>query len=51
MVDVIGEDTAAVTGDLADDDLVVVEGIDDVTDGDPVPEAVRTVEPTTTAPA
>ncbi len=51
VVDVIGEDSAAVTGDLADDDLVVVEGIDDVTDGDPVPESVRTVEPTTTAPA
>ena len=51
VVEVIGEDTAAVTGDLAPDDLVVVEGIDDVTDGDPVPEGVRTVAPPTTAPA
>lgn len=37
VVDAIGDDTAAVTGDLAPGDLVVVEGIDDVSDGDPVP--------------
>lgn len=37
VVDAIGDDTAAVTGDLASGDLVVVEGIDEVSDGDPVP--------------
>ncbi len=37
VVEAIGDDTAAVTGDLAAGDLVVVEGIDEVSDGDPVP--------------
>lgn len=45
VVDVIGADTAAVTGALEPDDLVVVEGIDEVGAGDPVPEDVRTVDP------
>jgi HlyD family secretion protein len=38
----IGEVAAAVEGDLATGDLVVVEGIEEVADGDPVPAEVRT---------
>jgi HlyD family secretion protein len=42
VVDAIGDDSAAVTGDVERGDLVVVEGIDEVADGDPVPEGAVT---------
>lgn len=41
-VDAIGQNEAAVTGELEAGDHVVVEGIDEVSDGDPVPEGVAT---------
>jgi hypothetical protein len=37
VVDAIGDDLAAVTGDVAVDDVVVVSGIESVEDGEPVP--------------
>lgn len=48
-VEAIGDDTAAVTGELTRGDLVVVAGIDEVADGDPVPEGAETVAPSPTA--
>ena len=45
VVEAIGEDTAAVTGAIDPGDLVVVEGLDEVGEGDPVPAELRTVDP------
>lgn len=44
VVDAVGDDTAAVTGEVVVGDLVVVEGIDEVRAGDPVPEGVQVRE-------
>lgn len=38
----IGDDEAAVEGDLASGDLVVVEGIDEIADGDSIPDDAAT---------
>lgn len=45
VVEAIGDDTAAVVGDLDGGDVVVVDGIDEVQAGDPVPADVRTAGP------